>query len=41
MTNKCKSDSCMAGQWLTPPVILPIMLIIGLALWVMLRPNFG
>jgi len=40
-----KSDTpncaCSFKEWLVPPVLIPIFLILGLAIWVAIRPHIG
>ncbi len=30
-----------AKDWLTPPVLVPLFLVIGLGLWIAIRPYLG
>jgi hypothetical protein len=41
MNISLKSTCCSLKEWMVPPVLVPLALILLIAIWVVLRPHTG
>ena len=41
MTDNKPVAACSAKEWMVPPVLIPIVFVLGIAIWVATRSHFG
>ncbi len=41
MNNTTPKACCSMKEWMVPPLLVPLALIVLLAMWVVLRPHVG
>lgn len=41
MNSSLKTACCSMKEWMVPPVLVPLALVLLIAIWVVLRPQLG